>query len=174
MTKILLCAAAASALVASSVEAREPKKTATPAQVQRLLACRAIADSTQRVQCFDREAAAVDQAIASRDLVLVDRATANATRRSLFGFAVPNFGNVFGNEQDEVKEVLTTVKSARHRLYEGWTVTMVDGSVWTQTDDTTLGLEPRRGDKIVIRRRTFGNYTMSVSGQPGVRVRRVG
>lgn len=175
MTKILLVAAAVSALIGTSAAAQAPKRSATPAQVQRLLACRSIADSGQRVQCFDREAAALDGAIAKKDLVLVDRATANATRRSLFGFSVPSFGNLFGNDAEEVKEIQSTVARATNRgVALGWTITLADGSTWAQSDDSPIALAPRKGDKIVVRRGSLGSYNLSVAGQPGVKVRRIG
>ncbi|MEJ7776879.1 MAG: hypothetical protein WKF52_05755 [Sphingomicrobium sp.] len=145
------------------------------AQVQRLLACRSIADPAPRVLCFDREALAVDEAIQRKQLVVVDRATANATRRSLFGFGAPNLGNLFGNEQNQVREIQSTVARATYRgLAHGWTITLADGSVWAQTDDSPLALAPRKGDKILVQRGVLGSYNLSVSGQPGVKVRRIG
>jgi hypothetical protein len=145
------------------------------AQVQRLLACRPIADPALRVQCFDREALAFGDAIQRKQLVVIDRATANAARRSLFGFGAPSLGNLFGNEQDQVKEIQSTVARATYRgIPDGWTFTLADGSVWAQTDDSPIALAPRKGDKVVVRRGALGSYGLSVSGQPGVKVRRIG
>lgn len=176
MMRVLLLAAPAGLLALTpAAAAREPKQTAVSAPVQRLLACRSVVDPTARVQCFDREALAVDQAIRQSQLVVIDRAAANATRRSLFGFGTPNLGNLFGNDQDQVKEIQSIVARATYRgLADGWTITLADGSVWAQSDDSPIALAPRKGDKIVVRRGALGSYSLSVSGQPGVKVRRIG
>ena len=73
--------------------------------MQRLLNCRSIQDSAQRLACFDRETAAVDQAIASAEMVLIDKQPATQTKRALFGFSIPDFGGLFGGGDDEVKEI---------------------------------------------------------------------
>ncbi len=173
MKKILLAAAACGLLIGGPVAARKPVEAGTPAQVQRLLACRAVADSPQRLACFDRETAGIDQAIARKDLVLVDRERASAARRSLFGFSLPSFVGLLGGDEDSVKQIESTVASARRNVEGGWTVKLADGSTWSQTDDTPLALAPRQGDKVLVRRRALGNFTLAVNKQPGVKVRRI-
>ncbi len=175
MTRFLLLAAPVGLLALTPAVAREARQPAMSSQVQRLLACRPIADPALRVQCFDREALAFDGAIQRKQLVVIDRATANAARRSLFGFGTPSLGNLFGNDQDQVKEIQSNVARATYRgVAEGWTITLADGSVWAQSDDSPIALAPRKGDKVVVRRGTLGSYGLSVSGQPGVKVRRIG
>jgi hypothetical protein len=142
--------------------------------MQRLLACRSIQDSAQRLACFDRETAAVDQAIAKRDLVMIDKARATAAKRSLFGFSIPDFGGLFGGNEDEVKEIASTVTSFSHNAYTGWTITLADGSVWGQTDDAQLGLPPAKGQKVVVHRGSFGAFYLRLNGQPGYKVKRIG
>jgi len=172
--RYLLVAVAICGLLASGPSAaRKPVPTGTPEQIKGLLACRAIPDAAQRLSCFDRETAGIDQALTAKNLVVVDREQANAARRSLFGFSLPSFSGLFGGDEDEVKQVDSSVASSRRNVEGGWTVTLADGSTWTQSDDTPLALAPRRGDKIVVRRRALGSYTMAVAGQPGVKVRRI-
>ena len=146
----------------------------TPEQVSRLIACRGLADSAQRLACFDRETGTLAQAITRKDLVVVDRQSRVAANRTLFGFAVPNFGGLFGGEDNEVKEIESTVVSSGSNGAYGVTVRLADGSAWTQTEDTPIALPPRKGDKVKVRRRALGSYFLSVNGQPGVKVRRVG
>jgi hypothetical protein len=173
MRNSLLITAVFAVTVASGAEARKPIATGTPANVQRLLGCRSIQDNAQRLACFDRETAAVDQAIARKDLVLIDRARATAAKRSLFGFSIPDFGGLFGGG-DEVKEIASTVAAFSHRGYLGWTIRLADGSEWTQTDDAQLGLPPARGQKVVVHRGSFGAFFLRLNGQPGFKVKRVG
>ena len=176
MKRKIILAAAAGALLSTTVSAapRKPATTSTPAQIQRLLGCRALADAAQRLACFDRETSALDQAMARKDLVVIDRERATAARRSLFGFSVPSFGGLFGGDENEVKEVQSTVAGVARNPEGGWTIKLADGSTWTQTDDSPIALRPERGQKIVVRRGTLGSFRLSINGQPGVRVKRIG
>ena len=141
---------AATLLIAGSgvALARKPTSTGTPASVQSLLACRSIADSSQRLACYDRAAGTVAQAIAKKDLVLIDRERATAAKRSLFGFSVPDFAGMFGG--GDIKEIQGTISGVTNNSDGGWTIMLVYGSVWTKTDVTPVALVPRRGDKVVV------------------------
>lgn len=174
MRNSLLITAALAVLTTSPATARAPVSTGTPANMQRLLGCRAIQDSGQRLACFDRETAAVEQAIAKKDLVLIDKARATAAKRSLFGFSIPDFGGLFGGNEDEVKEISSTVVSFDHKPYLGWTIRLADGSTWAQTDDADLGLPPKKGDKVVVHRGSFGAFFLRLGSQPGFKVKRIG
>ena len=174
MRNYLLITATLATILASAATARKPVSTGTPASVQHLLACRSIQDSAQRLACFDREAGAVDQAITKKDLVLIDRARATQAKRSLFGFSIPDFGGLFGGGEDEIKEISSTVTTFAHDAYRGWTIRLADGSEWAQTDDAQLGLPPRKGDKVVVHRGSFGAFFLRLNGQPGYKVKRIG
>jgi hypothetical protein len=170
----LLITAVFALTLTSSANARGPVATGTPATMQRLLGCRTIQDNAQRLACFDRETAAVDQAIAKKDIVLIDKVRATAAKRSLFGFSVPDFGGLFGGKEDEVKEITSTVTAFTHGLYTGWIIRLADGSEWAQTDDAQLGLPPQKGQKVVVHRGSFGAFFLRLNGQPGYKVKRVG
>ena len=174
MRNSLLITAVLAMTAASSANARGPVATGTPPSIQRLIGCRAIQDNAQRLACFDRETAAVDQAIAKKDIVLIDKAKATQARRSLFGFSIPDFGGLFGGNEDEVKEIASTVTTFSHDAYRGWVIRLADGSEWMQTDDAQLGLPPRKGDKVVVHRGSFGAFFLRLNGQPGYKVKRVG
>lgn len=159
---------------AGTAYAKGPVSTGTPQQMQKLLDCRSILDSAQRLACYDREASAVEQAITKKDFVMIDKQRATQTKRALFGFSIPDFGGLFGGGGDEVKEITSTVVSASKFGYMGWQVKLADGSTWAQTDDAELGLDPRKGDKVVVVRGTLGAFFLRVAGQPGIKVKRVG
>jgi hypothetical protein len=160
--------------VASSGEARPIPDTGTPPAVQQLIACRSITDPTQRLACYDRQSDALGQAIAKKDVVVIDKAKATATRRSLFGFSIPDFGGLFGGAGDDVKQIESTVAASGPNADGGWTVKLADGSMWTQTDDTPVALAPTRGDKVVVVRGALGAYFLHLGKQPGFKVRRIG
>jgi len=164
------------ALVAAT-GAQAQRKTAevrTPVQIERLMACRTVASAEERLACFDRETAAMSAAIASKDLVFVDRERARAASRSLFGFSIPNFGGLFGGDENEVKQIESTVTKAGRNADGGWIFYLADGSVWTQTDDWPLGLPPERGDKVVVSRGLLGSFRLRLNKQPEIKVKRIG
>jgi len=174
MPKLVLAAAIISLPLASAAQARNVPNPGTPLAVQQVIACRSIADSAQRLACYDRQSEALNQAIARKEVVVIDKQRATAAKRSLFGFSIPNFGGLFGGADDEVKEISSTVTRASQDPYGAWTVTLADGSTWAQQDDSPLGLGPEKGDKVVVHRGSFGAFFLRVNGQPGIRVKRIG
>jgi hypothetical protein len=174
MRKGLITTAVLATLVASNGQARPVPGTGTPQSVQQLIACRSIADSVQRLACYDRQAAVVDKAIASKDLVVIDKARATAAKRSLFGFSVPNFGGLFGGGENDVKQIESTIATVGHNPEGGWLLKLADGSLWTQVDDAQLGLPPVRGEKVVVSRGSLGSFYITIGKQPGYKVKRIG
>ncbi len=164
----------AAAMFATAATARSSTPAGTPAAVQSLLACQSIADSGQRLACFDKAAAGLADAMTRKEVVVVDKARANEAKRSLFGFSVPNFSSLFGGGDDEMNQIESTVAGAFENGYEGWTIKLADGSTWQQTDDTPVAIPPRRGDKVIVRRGTLGSYFVKLGTQPGFKAKRVG
>ncbi|HEY7007154.1 MAG TPA: hypothetical protein VH392_11820 [Sphingomicrobium sp.] len=162
----------AALIVVGAADAKRPVDTGTPAQVQRLMACRTITAAEQRLACYDRETAAMNQALANKDLVMVDKEKARAAGRSLFGFSIPNFGGLFGSG-GEISQIDGTIKSTGRNQDGGWVITLQDGSVWTQTDDWP-GLDARPGKKVIVKRGTLGSFWLSIPGQNGIKVKRIG
>jgi hypothetical protein len=173
MSKYLASAAALSLVMSSAASAADKKaQNDTPAQLQRLLACKSLADAGQRLACFDREATATEVAIQRSDLVAMDRAKIRSTRRSLFGFSTPSLG-IFGRDDKDAIKQIDGVVSGVSRSMDGFRVSLQDGSRWAQTDGKAIALEPRVGHKVTVKRGVLGSYMMSVAGQPGVKVQRV-
>jgi hypothetical protein len=154
--------------------ARTRPPTGVPAQVTRLLTCRALTVAAERLACFDRESAAMGTAVERKELVVFDREAVTKTRRSLFGFSVPDLG-IFGDKDtDPVKQIEGVLAAAGTNRDGGYTFTLVDGSRWNQIDDRPLSRDPKRGDKVIVKRGTLGAFILSIAGQPGVKVKRVG
>ena len=114
----------------------------------------------------------MDQAIARKDIVMIDKEKARAAGRSLFGFSIPNFGGLFGTN-GEVSQIDGTIKSVGRNQDGGWVLTLADGSIWTQTDDWP-GLDARPGRKVVVKRGVMGSFWLSIPGENGIKVRRIG
>ncbi len=175
MTRVKILIAAGLACLAAPAIPRPALNTGVPTSIQQLLGCRTLADTGQRLACYDRQTGVLSGALASRELIVIDKVRANAAKRSLFGFSVPDFGGIFGGGNDaEVKEIASTVTRFGHNPDGGWVISLADGSTWSQTDDAQLGLPPERGQKVVVHRGTFGNFFLRLNGQPGFKAKRIG
>ena len=139
-----------------------------------LIACRAIAGEAERLACFDRQVAALEQAEASRAIAVVDRQQIRRTRRSLFGLTLPDLG-IFGGDDDEgedgagVNEINTTIRSAGTGADGRMVYRLEDNSVWVQTEGR-VGRTPRSGEAIRIRRGPLGQFIANIGTRPGIRV----
>lgn len=171
MPRIRIVAAATLVLAVPAAAGQKAEVKTTPQQIERLIGCRALTDPAQRLACFDRESASTADAIARQEIVAFDREKMQQTRRSLFGFSVPKLG-IFDNDKDEVDKIDGVIAGVGHTL-DGVRVRLQDESRWGQTDGKPIALEPRVGDKVVIKRGALGSYVMSVAGQPGVKVKRL-
>ena len=163
-------------MAAAGSAQKKAKDSPSPPQVTALLNCRSVADSNERLACYDKAAANIGEAVASRDLVVVDRESVQNTKRGLFGFSVPDFGGLLGGGggDDEIKQVEGIVESVGTNRDGGWTIKLQDGSTWTQIDSTVVPLTPKRGEKVVIKKAAFGSFFMKVGKQPGFRAKRIG
>ncbi|WP_420606831.1 hypothetical protein [Novosphingopyxis sp.] len=152
--------------------AQENVPLRTPEQFSAVIACRALADETKRLACYDRQVAALERAADDRDIVIADRESVRETRRGLFGFSLPKINLFGGDDEEEFQEINTTIASARQIGYGYYSIELEDGARWEQTDGK-LVLSPKSGQKIKIKRGAVGTFFANVNGQPGIRVRRV-
>jgi hypothetical protein len=174
MNKLIYCAFLGLALAAPAT-ARPAPEVGAPAQVSRLLACRALTDGVARLACFDRETASMAGAIATKDLVVIDRERVREARKGLFGFSVPSFGGLFGGGDAAEESQLTGIVATANRNADGgWTVHLQDGSVWTQVDDTPVALAPKPGTRVLITRAAMGSFKLKLGSQPNYRAKRIG
>lgn len=164
-------AAAADAQPAQSAGGQRPEL------FEALVRCRALTEDAARLRCFDAAAAALEQAAARRDVVVVDRAQVRETRRRLFGLALPRLpifgsGDAVREEEEEVSSLEGVIASAQQNDLGQWYIRLQEGGLWVQTDHHLLALQPRAGQPVVINRGVMGSYMMRIARQPGIRVRR--
>lgn len=160
-------------LASAGAEAKKPKETPPPPpQVNELLACRAIADSGQRLACYDKTAATIGDAVAKQELVVFDKDSVQKTKRGLFGFSIPNLG-IFDDDDGEINQVEGTISGYGHNADGGYIFRLEDGSRWSQQDGKPIAIPPQNGDKVVIKRGALGSYILSLAKQPGVKVKRI-
>lgn len=162
-------------LMAAAASGAQAQETRRAEGLERLAGCRSVADAGQRLACYDAAAAALDEAERAGEVVVLDRAQVEATRRGLFGFEMPSL-DIFNRgggrvEAPEIDNVAYVVAQARQADRNVWVFTMEDGSVWRQIDGRMWG-RPRAGETAVVRRAALGSFMMNVGDAPAIRVRR--
>jgi hypothetical protein len=183
LTRHRIAITAAFGLIATSAMAADKPAAPPPAVVQKLLECRAITDTAQRLACLDAGVSALADAVASRDVLVADREQVKRAKRSLFGLALPSF-NLFGkddvkddsgkaDERGVTQEIEATIASARLGYQGNWRLVLDDDSVWLQTDGASFRHDPKAGMKIRIRRAAVGSFLANIAGQTSVRVKRI-
>lgn len=165
-------------LIAGAAGAAEAYAADQPIRSSRLMddlrSCRAIGDAAQRLACYDSSAAKLEEAIAKRDAIIVDREDVRRTKRSLFGLDLPNF-SLFGGKADEDKERISQIdavaKTVREGPYGVWRITLDDGATWETSQSGYRA--PRPGSKIRIKAGALSSYLLSVDGSPSVKAHRI-
>lgn len=144
--------------------------------IQQLYDCRAIADPSERLACYDRQVAAMETAEGARDIRIVDREQVRETRRGLFGFSLGNL-NIFGGGDDDeeeaeaVTQIDSTITGIATNSDGKFVFTLANEQRWLQTDPPR-GRRPQVGMTISIRRGALGSYLANINDRPAVRVLR--
>lgn len=158
------------ALIANPAAAQERQPAPPPEVFTRVTACQPLRDAAQRLACFDREVAALAQAQAAREVVVVDREAVQRTRRGLFGLALPDVSRLFGDGGEN--EIQARIASAQTDRTGRWLIQLENGAVWVQTEARPLRRDPRPGMPIRIRRGALGSYLANIDEQVAIRVTR--
>ena len=142
---------------------------------QKVIDCRAVADNTQRLACYDAQVARLDEASARKEVVVIDQAEVKRTRKGLFGFNFNDLG-LFGggdekSQEQGVNQIDSTIRSARQDGSGKWVIIIEDGAKWVQIDTTSIR-SPKPGQPIKIRKASLGSYFANVNGQHAIRMMR--
>ena len=169
---ILAAVAVLSALAAPGAIA-QPKEGRS-AIVQKLVDCRKLTDGVARLACYDQATAALDQAEAKGDVVVIDREQARKVRKQAFGFTLPSI-SIFekGEAKEELDNTDGVVASARQDGGGHWVIKLEDGAVWSQVGVEELFKRPKPGSKVKIRKAALGSYMMTVDNGGGFKAHRV-
>lgn len=156
---------------ATPLLAKDEPDLAQPAVFKAVIDCKAITDPSARLACFDKAVTALASAADARDVLVVDRATARKTKRSLFGLALPKIKLFGDNDDEEIDQIETTIASA-YDAKDGLTIFVLpDGARWKQTEGRYT--YPKAGQAIVIKRASLGSFFARVNNQAAVRVVRL-
>jgi hypothetical protein len=146
---------------------------ALPDTYSKLIACKAITDQAARLDCFDKTSAALEQAIAQKEVLVTDKAQMKEVKRGLFGFSLPKLSLFGGDDEDkEAKEIEAVIARASQLGRKGpWVIYLEGGAKWVQIDGDIFPA-PKPGQKIRLQKGAMGSYFGSVNGQRMVRMKR--
>ena len=149
------------------------KSDAQPKQFADFIACRAVAEPTARLDCFDRTSARFQDATDTKEIVILDREEVRKTKRSLFGFNLPKlpfFSGKDGDDQPEFTEIKTTIERANGVGYGKWAIKTAEGATWQTTE--VMNRSPASGQAVTIKQGTMGGYFLKVDKGRPVRAKR--
>lgn len=172
-----LCAAAIMAMALASPalaqDRKKPTPPPTPELFEALEACRGISDGAQRLACFDTTSASLSAAVTSKQIVVIEEKEVEKTKRSLFGFRLPDLSIFGGNENDSEadKTLVTTINSVGRAAGGRWNIGIPEGAVWQTTE--SMPTSPGVGDAIEIKTGVMGGYFIKVRNKRAVRAKRI-
>ena len=173
MSNIVVTLTLLAAAAANQAPDGQPQAQPQAPQLRALLQCRTVTPADARLRCYDAATAALAQATNTGAVVVVDQQTIRRARRSIFGLSLPDLPFIGGGDDEESKEIKSTIRSARDFEYGKWEITLVDGAVWQTTQPDTRSRQPRAGDSVTIRKASLGGYRISWPGGRGVGVKRI-
>jgi hypothetical protein len=147
---------------------------ATPKIFRDVVDCRKIGIESERLACYDRNVAALEVAEQNKQVYVADKEEVKKSRRGLFGFSIRDLGLFGGDDSDDVKidSIEATIRSVRE-VDGKFMFTLDDGAAWAQTEVGYIGLTPKPGQKIVIKRAAMGSYIGKVEDARAFRMKRI-
>lgn len=169
------CACIAASFSASPLAARSKPKAES---FEQLIACQAITTDALRLACFDKQVTEMKAGADKDQLVVLDKAELQKTRRSLFGFSLPKLPFLGGSddEKDEPGENITEIDAkiaSTRSLADGrWQFVLDDESTWQTTEPSDAG-SGTSGMPIHLRKAALGSYFGKIGQRRAVRMKRV-
>jgi len=173
MRNVLTATAVSLLLISLSPQAASAAPTKGEALLQTMSDCRPLSDA-ERLKCYDRAVGDLLSAKDQHEIRIVDREAMVRTKRSLFGFSLPNIDLLGDGKNDgtDVREITATITKIGEVQSGEWTFAVGDGGVW-QTTSAPMSFGPRVGDTVTIKAGILGHYTARIKGWRVVDVKRV-
>lgn len=174
MTAVRILAPAAVAAMlcqAPLASAQDAARTPPPAALGAVIECRAITDEAERLACYDRSVASLEQAVATEAVVVADREQVREARRGLFGLSLPDIKLFSGGKDGAIDEITDTVASFRYDASGRVVITLSDGARWQQVDSKRARIA--EGRSIRIRRAALGSFFANIGDASAIRVKRI-
>lgn len=159
------------ALAATPLAAKEKDDVAKPEVYLELVRCKQVADSAQRLACFDAASAKLVQAAEGKDIVILDRTEVRETKRSLFGFTLPKLPFFDDDEAGEFDIIETSLASVVAIGYGKYRFAIPDGGTWETAEPAKSAL--REGQMVTIKRGALGSFRMRAGRGGLIQVTRI-
>lgn len=145
-----------------------------PDYVDALRQCQEITEDPERLACFDNAVTSIVTASDSGEVRVIDREEVRATRRSLFGFSVPDVALLEAEEGEEEDELFeTTITSVRYSGRNQIRFTTAEGAVWEMNNVPRRLRRVNEGDTVIFKEASLGFYFVRIEGQTGIKGRRI-
>jgi hypothetical protein len=143
-----------------------------------LAACLDIPGDRERLACTDVAARRLVDASRRNEIVLVDREEVKKTRKSLFGFPLPNL-RLFGkggtdDDADEIDQLDAKIVQAAQVGAGRYSIAVEGGARWMTTEPWKGTAPPAPGMVLTIKRGALGSYFVKVGKYGAVRATRIG
>jgi hypothetical protein len=170
------------AVISLGAFASSPAATSATTALQKVIACHGVADSQQRLACYDSVVsklladakAGEGSAAAAEDVMVISKAQVRDAKRQAFGFDLSALSIFDRGEKPEVIDRISAVVERAYQTGSGrWIIEMDNASTWEQTDDEKVWKGPKKGSRADIRKASLGSYFINLDGQRAIRARRV-
>ena len=138
-----------------------------------VIACQEIANSSDRLECYDLAAIALQSAIENKNIAIVSRAESLEVKRSLFGLKLPRINLFTGFDGDDGDDTVTGTIQDVKRVAGGKWIVQIDTMVWQTTETGFFQTLPKKGQKATVTRGSLGSFKLSVEGKHGLKAIRV-
>ncbi len=175
-------------IVPASVLVLSTAQTASGAELPtQLIECRALTSAVERLDCYDQvvDAHTASPSTAAKRRTVEDPAPVSPTAATASMEPEPKLSqeDIFGKGETELRksvqdatdtkeidQIEATVAEVRKSASGKAVITLDNGQVWQQTESSRARISVN--DKVTIRRRGFGSYTL-YSKKTAIRVKRI-
>ncbi len=147
--------------------------------LERIKNCQTIENDAERLACFDTSVASMVSATESGEVQVLNQQDVEKTRRSLFGFNLPNL-SIFGGSDDDSKEAKqkrnlleTKITSVHYANSNEIFFVTEEGATWRISNAPKRLRTVEVGQTVVFKRAAMGSFFIRINGQTGVKGRRV-
>jgi hypothetical protein len=132
-----------------------------------LVTCRDMADTAQRLDCYDAVAAGIDSAAIQQ--AEVSQKEAKAEKRRLFGFRAPkpvtkekDFGK--REKPEEITQISAAITEVKFRRDIAHRITLDNGQVWEQlgSDNRRVYISKKKDYTATIKSGALGSFKMTI------------
>lgn len=170
----ILCAMAAAFSVSAGAQGRDAAELATSPIIGQLEACQSISEDAERLTCFDREVVNLLGATRDGEVKVVATEAITDARKRLFGFSLPKIGLFGDGEEEELKNLTSTITKVRKVGRNEWYFWIEEGNaVWRMKNNSIGARAPKVGDPVEFKPASMNTYWIRVDGRNGVRGNRI-